>query len=39
MKLLEQEIQILEAIVCDEAFDINFFSIEFANGEKLEISN
>jgi len=36
MKLQEQEIQILEALVCDEA--IYFFSIEFSNGEKIEIS-
>lgn len=39
MKLQQQEIQILETLICDEAFEINFFSIEFANGEKLEINN
>jgi len=38
MKLQENDLQMLEALVCDEEFDINFFSIEFSNGERLEIS-
>lgn len=37
MKLLENDVQMLEALVQDEEFDIHFFSIEFSNGEKLEI--
>ena len=37
MKLREKDIQLLEELVCDEAFDINFFCIELPNGQKLEI--
>jgi hypothetical protein len=37
MRLKEKEVQMLEALVHDEEFDINFFSIEFSNGDKLEI--
>lgn len=38
MKLKENDLQVLEELVYDKEFDINFFSIEFSNGERLEIS-
>ncbi|MFT5750980.1 MAG: hypothetical protein ACI828_000086 [Flavobacteriales bacterium] len=38
MKTLTNDWQMIEAIVCDEEFDVAYFSIELANGEKLEIN-
>jgi hypothetical protein len=38
MKTLTNDWQMIEAIVCDEEFDVSYFSIELANGEKLEIN-
>lgn len=37
MQLQEKEIQLLEELVCDEAFNISFFCIELPDGQKLEI--
>lgn len=38
MTLQENDIQLLEALLSDVNLEIHFFSIEFSNGEKLEIS-
>jgi hypothetical protein len=38
MKTLTNDREMLEALVYDEEFDVSYFSIELANGEKLEIS-
>ena len=38
MKTLKKDKEMLEALVGDEEFNISYFSIELANGEKLEIS-
>jgi|TARA_R110002051_G_scaffold124451_3_gene197702 hypothetical protein len=38
MKTLANDREMLEALVYDEEFDVSYFSIELANGEKLEIS-
>lgn len=38
MKTLTNDWEMIEALVCDEEFDVSYFSIELANGEKLEIS-
>ena len=38
MKTLANDREMLEALVYDEEFDVSYFSIELANGEKQEIS-
>tara|TARA_R110001632_G_scaffold230684_1_gene368355 strand:+ start:855 stop:977 length:123 start_codon:yes stop_codon:yes gene_type:complete len=38
MKTLINDREMLEALVYDEEFDVSYFSIELASGEKLEIS-